>query len=169
VNARKKQPRAFNLRAHVPYLVTRAGALTSEAFMPALRRHRMTLAMWRVLAALHENEEQTLGELLVATSLEQSTLSRTVTALRDRGLISRKASRDDARAGRVALLTRGRAMTEQIIPAAMRSHAELVEGVASADLDVFIAVLERMYANLSGATQSRTAKMRRRAVGNGDE
>jgi MarR family transcriptional regulator, organic hydroperoxide resistance regulator len=107
---------AERLKNHVPYLVTRVAALVREAVAPILTEFDITLPMWRVLAALSQDGEQTIGALLVATSLEQSTLSRTITALQRRGLVSKKTQRDDARAITIAILAKGRALNERLAP-----------------------------------------------------
>jgi DNA-binding MarR family transcriptional regulator len=151
------------LENHAPYLVTRVAALVREAVAPILAEFNITLPMWRVLAALAQDGEQTVGELLIATSLEQSTLSRTISALQQRGLVSKKSRRDDARSIVIALLARGRAFSERLTPYWDGQHRMLVAGVDPADLERFKAVLDQLYVNISAATNSPTAKMRSRA------
>jgi MarR family transcriptional regulator, organic hydroperoxide resistance regulator len=154
---------SVSLKNHVPYLVTRVASLVREAVAPVLAEFDITLPMWRVMAALAAEGEQTVGELLIATSVEQSTLSRTVTALQRRGLVSKKTQRDNARSITVGLLARGHALNERLAPYWNGNHAELVAGVDAADLEVFKRVLDQLYANISAATDSPTAKMRSRA------
>jgi DNA-binding MarR family transcriptional regulator len=151
------------LKNHVPYLVTRVASLVREAVAPILAEFDITLPMWRVLAALGDDDEQTVGALLIATSLEQSTLSRTISVLQSRGLVSKKSQRDDARAITIGILARGRALNERLTPYWDGQHELLVAGVAAADLERFRTVLERLYANISVASDSPTAKMRSRA------
>ena len=151
------------LKNHVPYLVTRVASLVREAVAPVLTEFDITLPMWRVLAALTAEGELTVGELLIATSVEQSTLSRTVTALQRRGYVSKKTQRDNARSITVTLLARGRALSERLAPYWNGNHAALVAGVDAADLEVFKRVLDQLYANISAVTDSPTAKMRSRA------
>ena len=150
------------LTHHVPYLVARVASLVREAVAPILAEFDITLPMWRVLAVLGEDGERTVGELLVATSLEQSTLSRTISALQRRGLVSKKSRRDDARSIAVAILTRGRALNARLAPYWDGQHRMLVAGVDAADLACFKAVLDQLYDNVSAATDSPTAKMRSR-------
>jgi DNA-binding MarR family transcriptional regulator len=151
------------LKNHVPYLVTRVAALVREAVAPLLAEFDITLPMWRVLAVLGEDGEQTVGELLIATSLEQSTLSRTISALQSRGLVSKKSQRGDARAITIGILARGRAFNDRLAPYWDGQHKALVAGVDAADLERFKTVLDQLYANISAATDSPTAKMRSRA------
>ncbi len=152
----------FQLKNHVPYLVARVFALGSEAVAPVLREFDITLPMWRVLAALYDYGEQTAGELLVATSLEQSTLSRTISALSRRGFVSRKASRGNKRTITVGLLARGRTLSEQLLPHMVDAHRTLVAGVDPARLEIFLDVIDQLYENASRATNTPTARMRSR-------
>jgi MarR family transcriptional regulator, organic hydroperoxide resistance regulator len=155
---------AERLENHVPYLVTRVASLVREAVAPILAEFDITLPMWRILAALAQDGEQTVGELLIATSLEQSTLSRTITALQRAGLISKKNHRDDARSITIAILAKGRTLNERLAPYWDGQHRMLVAGVDAADLERFKAVLAQLYANIAAATNSPTAKMRSRAA-----
>jgi DNA-binding MarR family transcriptional regulator len=152
-----------SIENHVPYLVARVAALVREAVAPILAEYDITLPMWRVLATLAANGEQTTGSLLIATALEQSTLSRTITALERRGFVSKKTIRGDARSITVRLLAAGRAFNDRLVPHWIHQHATLTAGVAAADLEVFKGVLDTLYANISAATNSPTAKMRTRA------
>jgi DNA-binding MarR family transcriptional regulator len=154
------------LENHVPYLVARVAALVREAVAPILAEFDMTLPMWRVLASLAQDGEQTVGELLIATSLEQSTLSRTISALQRRGLVSKKSRSNDARSIVIALLARGRTFNERLAPYWDGQHRMLVAGVDPADLERFKTVLDQLYVNISAATNSPTAKMRSRARSN---
>ena len=154
---------AERIRNHVPYLVARVAALVHEAVLPILAEFEITLPMWRVLAVLGQDGEQTIGALLIATSLEQSTLSRTISALQKRGLVSKKSRRDDARSIAIGILARGRTLNERLAPYWDGQHKMLVAGVDGADLDVFKRVLDHLYANISAAADSPTAKMRSRA------
>jgi MarR family transcriptional regulator, organic hydroperoxide resistance regulator len=154
---------SVTLKNHVPYLVARVAALVREAVAPILAEYDITLPMWRVLAALAADGEQSTGALLIATSLEQSTLSRTISALEQRGFVSKKAARGNARSITVRLLAPGRAFNERLVPYWTNQHATLVNGVDAPDLEVFKAVLDRLYENISAATNSPTAKMRSRA------
>ena len=151
------------LTNHVPYLVTRVASLVREAVAPILAEFDITVPMWRVLAALSDGGDLTIGDLLIATSLEQSTLSRTITALQKRGLISKKSQRRDARSIAVGILARGKALNERLAPYWDGQNRMLTAGVSATDLDHFKTVLDRLYQNVSAATNSPTAKMRSRA------
>ena len=63
-----------------PYLINRVGfALVAGFTGDALDRHHLSIAMWRVLAALSNNGQQRQIDLADMTSIDVSTLSRLVT------------------------------------------------------------------------------------------
>ena len=154
----------YQLDRHVPYLIARLAALVREVIAPVLTDYDITLPMWRVLGSLAEKKEQTVGDLLLATSLEQSTLSRTLSALENRGLIAKKINLDDGRTISIALVARGRALTQRLQPHWDDAHTSLVSGVSKRDLETFIRVVDQLYRNASVAIDTPTARMRLRAT-----
>jgi DNA-binding MarR family transcriptional regulator len=90
-----------------------------------------------------------LGELAQLTSIEISTLSRTVATLHRRGLVLRDRSDPDARAVRVALTARGRETTLRIIPLALRCEATALAGFAPEEAEQLRRLLRRLFGNLA--------------------
>ena len=63
-----------SLKWSLGFLLNRAGVSVSNAFSQELKMSGMTLAMWRVLAALHDTGHQSLSGLAELISVEISTL-----------------------------------------------------------------------------------------------
>jgi MarR family transcriptional regulator, organic hydroperoxide resistance regulator len=138
----------FNLQEYLPYLLNRSAVRIVETFAGDLRAANITLPMWRALAALRHGGPMRLGELAVLTSIEMSTLSRTVAAMSRKGLLTRTRSSSDARAVHVALAPEGFALTERLIPAALRCEAAALDGFTGAEVEMLRSLLYRLYANL---------------------
>jgi MarR family transcriptional regulator, organic hydroperoxide resistance regulator len=142
----------FNLQEYVPYLLNRCAIRGVETFVGDLRAASITLPMWRALAALRHGGSMRLGELAEMTSIEMSTLSRTVAAMNRKSLLSRTRSSSDARAVQVTLTPEGLALTERLIPAALRCEAAALDGFTGAEVELLRSLLRRLYGNLqSGA------------------
>jgi len=139
----------LDLGEYLPYLLNRAGTRIATAFAAAVREHGVTLPMWRVLAALHQREDQRLGELAESTSIEVSTLSRLVGSLQDRGLVERRRSSGDGRSVTVGRTTAGRALTARIIPLARRYEDVALAGFSAAEADALKGMLRRLYTNMA--------------------
>jgi DNA-binding MarR family transcriptional regulator len=142
----------FELRNHLAYLLNRVGFLARDNMSHALAPDGVTLPMWRVLASLYCAGEETIGGLVPHTSLEQSTVSRTVAALHQRRLVSRTPGKDDARLVVVRLTAKGRMLTEKLIPHARNADRILTGGISQADVQQLRELFDKLYVNMMRAT-----------------
>ena len=141
--------RKFKLDDFLPYLVNRVGAALVARFSErTLARHRLSIDMWRVLAALSNNGAQRQIDLAGMTSIETSTVSRLVSRLVQRGLVSRSRSRTNSREVVVALSRRGRALVDRLIPLAQALERSASAGLPARDIALAKHVLRRLYGNL---------------------
>jgi MarR family transcriptional regulator, organic hydroperoxide resistance regulator len=139
----------LHLNDFLPYLINRVGSALAVRFtQDRLAAHGLSIAMWRVLAALSNNGGQRQIDLAGFTSIDASTLSRLVTRLIRMGLVTRSRSRTNSREVVVTLSARGRAIVDRLIPAALDLEEILSAGVAKKDLEVVKRSLRKMYANM---------------------
>jgi DNA-binding MarR family transcriptional regulator len=140
----------LDLDEYIPYLVNRVGfALVANFTADALAPHDLSIAMWRVLAALSANGEQRQVDIADLTSIDVSTLSRLVTRLVRRGLVTRTRSKASSREVVVELAPKGRALVESLIPVARGLEGTAIAGVSRKDLAVVKRSLRRMHANMA--------------------
>ncbi len=133
----------------LPYLVNRAGAaLVARFTQETLAGEHLTIDMWRVLAALSENGGQRQVDLAGMTSIETSTVSRLVTRLVHRGLVTRSRSRSNSREVVVQLSSKGATLVRKLIPIALDLERAALTGIPAKDLAAIKGWLRRMYANL---------------------
>lgn len=137
----------FDLARFLPYHINRTGVRLASAFGDELARYELTVPMWRVLAALWHGGEQKAGDLMTATSIEQSTLSRLMTAMEKRGLLTRNRSKSDARTVVVKLSAEGRKLTKELIPYALRNERIALRGFSEEEVDRLLNMLSRIYEN----------------------
>jgi DNA-binding MarR family transcriptional regulator len=141
----------LDLDDFMPYLINRVGVAVATNFTSnTLARHDLSIAMWRVLAALSANGEQRQTDLAAMTSIDESTLSRLVTRLVRRSLVTRTRSKSNSREVVVQLSPKGRALVDTLIPIARKLEEQAVAGVPAKDLALVKRSLRRMYANLAG-------------------
>jgi DNA-binding MarR family transcriptional regulator len=140
----------LELDDYLPYLVNRVGsALASRFTTEALAGHDLSLAMWRVLVALSSNGEQRQIDLAAMTSIEVSTLSRLVTRLASRGLVTRNRSASDSREVAVRLSAQGRNVVDRLIPVARALEEQAIAGLAPRELALVKQALRQCYRNLT--------------------
>jgi DNA-binding MarR family transcriptional regulator len=139
----------LNLGNYLPYLINRVGFALVESFTAdALTSNGLSIAMWRVLAALSNNGEQRQVDLVEMTSIDASTMSRLVSRLVRIGLVTRSRSATSNREVVVELSPKGRALVERLIPIAKELERTASGGVSARDLTVAKRALGRMYDNL---------------------
>ena len=147
-------PHKLDLADYLPYLVNRVGAVIAEQFgAAALKPHRLSIAMWRVMAVLASGGGRRQIDLAVLTSIDVSTLSRLITRLVRMGLVTRSRSMSSNREVAVKLSAKGRALVIRLIPIARAYERAAIAGLSTDELAVVKRCLRRIYANM----QSRPA------------
>lgn len=138
----------FELGRYLPYLINRAGVRLAVGFGRELRRHRIVLQEWRVLAALAAGGPQRLSGLAALTSIDLSTLSRLAGRMTRAGLLARSRAEGDRREIALTLTARGRRTTRAIVPVARRYERAALRGFSAAEEAALKDMLVRVYTNL---------------------
>src|SRR5215510_4639495 len=137
---------------YLPYLINRVGWLLVVDFgQNTLARHHLSIAMWRVLAVLANDDGQRQIDVAARTSIDVSTLSRVVTRLVKMGLVTRTRSATNSREVVVRLTPKGAAVLARVIPHAVALERTAMAGVPAKDLGVVRRSLRRMYQNLAAS------------------
>jgi DNA-binding MarR family transcriptional regulator len=136
------------LDSYLPYLLNRAGARIAASFSEEVRPLGATLQMWRVLAALREQDGRRMGDLSKTTSIEVSTLTRLVDTMEKKGLVARRRDAADARVVALHVTPAGRRLTQRITPIAERYERVALAGFTAVETDTLKATLRRLYINM---------------------
>jgi DNA-binding MarR family transcriptional regulator len=136
------------LEQYLPYLLNRAGARIAAAFNVEMRQIGASLQVWRVLAALREQDGRRMGDLSKTTSIEVSTLTRLVDNMEKDGLVARRREAGDARAVTLHVTAVGRRLTQRIVPIAERYEAVALKGFTAGEAVVLKKALRRLYDNM---------------------
>jgi MarR family transcriptional regulator, organic hydroperoxide resistance regulator len=156
----------LDLGDYLPYLVNRVGSIVAEQFgEEALAPHGLSLAMWRVLAALASAGEQRQIDLADLTSIDSSTLSRLVTRLIRVGLVTRTRSATSSREVVVKLSAKGNTIVAGLIPIARDYETAAIGGLSPEELMVLKRCLRRMYSNMKQRPAAQQARRPKRAAG----
>jgi DNA-binding MarR family transcriptional regulator len=130
---------------------------------PTLADCGVSLQEWRVLAALRQVQEQRVSDLAAVTSIDISTLSRTLSAMQRRGLIERqRPDNGDARVVYVRATDRGRAVTDRIIPEAQRLETVALAGFTPEEEQALKDMLVRVFGNIGSGPHARPSAAERR-------
>jgi MarR family transcriptional regulator, organic hydroperoxide resistance regulator len=144
-----RHPGKLDLADYLPYLVNRVGSIIAQQFgSEVLAAHGLTIAMWRVLAALAAHGSIRQIDLADFTSIDASTLSRLVSRLVRAGLVTRGRSANSDREVAVKLSGKGDALVARLIPLARQYEAAAIAGLTREELLVLKRCLRRVYANM---------------------
>ena len=144
------QKQRLDLDNYLPYLLNRVGfALVDSFTADALKANGLSIDMWRLLAALANRGASRQVDLAAMTTTEPSTMSRNVTRLVHRGLVTRGRSKTSSREVVVALSPKGQALVQRLIPIAKELEQTTSEGLPAKDLAVVKRALRLMYDNLA--------------------
>jgi MarR family transcriptional regulator, organic hydroperoxide resistance regulator len=144
-----KTPVKLDLAEYLPYLVNRVGSIVADQFgAEALVPHGLSIAMWRVMAALASNGAQRQIDLSDLTSIDASTLSRLVSRLMRAGIVTRTRSASSNREVIVKLSAKGHVLVSRLIPIALEYESEAISGLSAGDLSILKRGLRRMYTNM---------------------
>lgn len=138
----------LDLDDYLPYLLNRAGAKIADAFGKVTRQHGISLQMWRVLAALNQQDGQSVGSLAATTSIETSTLSRLLDQMQKKRLLLRQRDSDDQRSVTIHRTPSAAAITEKLIPVALAYESMALIGFTRGDEKTLKSMLRRLYQNL---------------------
>jgi DNA-binding MarR family transcriptional regulator len=131
-----------------PYIMNRIMARWNINLSESMRTWDMTTLKMRALAVLSVSSSLTINELSVFAVTEQSTMSRTVDALEEQGLIRRTPRSDDMRIRDVSITENGRALFEQVWPALHDNLLSMCEGIDEDEYRAFLATLHKMLRNI---------------------
>src|ERR1700722_6974011 len=147
------RPTTLDLGDYLPYLVNRVGSIIADQFgSEALKPHHLSIAMWRVMAALAASGSLRQIDLADLTSTDSSTLSRLVTRLVRMRLLTRSRSAKSNREVAIELSAKGKALVARLIPVAREYEAAAIAGLSREELDVLKRCLRQVYGNMKNRT-----------------
>jgi DNA-binding MarR family transcriptional regulator len=117
-------------------------------FNPALSAVGLSIAEWRAMAVINRLDGCLMSELAEFTTVDRTTLTRTIDHLSAKELTVRVASPQDRRQVRVELTAQGRIVIDQAVNA-LRTHNErALGGLSDDELTTLRALLQRILRNL---------------------
>jgi MarR family transcriptional regulator, transcriptional regulator for hemolysin len=124
----------------------------SRRYVLRFERHAaeisLTLVQCRALTHLEKNEGISQARLAELTDVEPMAMVRILDRMEADGVIERQPDPDDRRARRLHLTARAKPLLEEIWRLAALTRAETFAGIARAEREAFIDVLERLDSNL---------------------
>jgi DNA-binding MarR family transcriptional regulator len=148
---KRPRPRSappFRLEAHLFYYFSQILARRTRALNAELRPFGLDYPRWRVLAVLNENPDCSMQRLADASSVDRTTLTRTVNLMEAEGLVSRRPRATDRRGVEMSLTPLGRRTLETILPLVLAETDRALAGFAAGEIEGLRRQLGRMVENL---------------------
>ena len=140
-------------RQSLPMLLMRARETVMSRFRPHLRSHGVTEQQWRILRVLAEHHQVELLELSARCLIQPPSLSRTVPALVERGLVNRELHPEDHRRVLVSLTGEGQELFDTMAAESARIYAEIEAELSAAGLMEIYSMLSDLV-DVLGAPES---------------
>ena len=140
--------RAFRLEDHLFFHFSQILARRTRALNERLRPYGLDYSRWRVLAVLQEHSGATMGRLADLTSVDRTTLTRTLGLMEKAGLVERRERESDRRSLAISLTAKGRRLFERILPLALLETGRALTGFSSEEIGALRERLKRMADNL---------------------
>jgi homoprotocatechuate degradation regulator HpaR len=119
----------------LPMLLMRSREAVMSRIRPHLRSHGLTDQQWRILRAVAADEPVELLDLSQRCLIQPPSLSRTVPALSERGLVRREDHPSDRRRALISLTDEGRELFERVSEGSARIYAQIREDIGGDRLD----------------------------------
>jgi DNA-binding MarR family transcriptional regulator len=138
----------FSLDRHVFFWMTQAIASRDRRLAQEMKGFGLRVPEWRALAALYARRRCTMTELADLSSIDRTTLTRTVDRMEDAGWATRYADARDARVTRLALTPGGERLFRRIWPTVRQLNRAAMDGLPAGAAESLRRTLERMKHNL---------------------
>ena len=139
----------FPLTDHVAFrLIHLADVISRAATAVYESRYGINNSELRAMIVLREQQPLTVGELSRRGRIDKAWVSRSISSLRKRGLVSSKAHPTDSRMTHVSLTPAGVELTRQLAPIAWERQKRLLTGLSPQEAFRVIEILERNAENL---------------------
>ncbi len=147
------------------HLLHRAGQCADELFALKSGKSELTPRQFAVLRAVSHAEDVSQTALVDVTGIDRSTLADIVRRLVERGLLSRKRTKQDARMYAVRLSAAGRHAIDAAVPAAAATNEALLAALPAGQRTAFITALQRIVETMGPISSAKVApKSRARAA-----
>ena len=140
----KAERQAAFVDDYLAYLLARASHLISAEFHAVVRRARLPVLQWRVLAALAEGHALSVGEVATIVLTPQSTLTRVAERMVRAGLLLRAADEADRRITRIRLSADGSTLARKLVRQAQAHESAVLALLDAGDAAALKRVLRLM-------------------------
>lgn len=138
----------INLRAFIPYRLTRLSENFSKVTSPRYKKHKVTSPEWRVLAILTEYGIASSKFIQEHTTLSRSRVNRTLDSMVNKQWVTREPEAHDRRQNKIKLTELGQSAFAEAGQVAKDTQDEWLESFSNAEIAQIYQLLDRLEQNM---------------------
>jgi DNA-binding MarR family transcriptional regulator len=143
----------LDLDRYVPaYITFIANKLSNSATAVYSRNFGVNVTEWRILSQLAIEPGIPASRICHVIGFDKGPVSRTLSAMQKRGLITIRTDPEDGRSHSISLTARGRTTHDKVIVAALDRERRLLSCLNDNERDLLIDLLRRLHDNLGAVT-----------------
>jgi DNA-binding MarR family transcriptional regulator len=150
----------MNPQPHPGLLIASARRRIKQAVLERIADRQLTSQQFWMIIAVHEIPGISQVEIAARTRADPPNVSRALSALGDRGLVSAEADPEDRRRTCVRLTPAGRRLARELIPIARELRDAMLAGMSAAEVATLRGSLQRLTANLDALEDRRASQGR---------
>lgn len=141
---------SFQLENHVFFWITQVLDARNRRLARELKALNLRVTEWRVLASLFSRQNLSMGQLADLSSIDRTTLSRTVDRMVKAGWVFRISDASDNRITRLRLTSTGQDLFDKVWPLIERANHAASKTLPESAVGMVCWVLSEMRNNLVG-------------------
>ena len=139
----------LDLDRYVPAFITFiANKLSNSATVFYQKNFGVNVTEWRIMSLLAIEPGIPASRICHVIGFDKGPVSRTLSLLQKRGLVTIRTSPDDGRTHSISLTAKGRATHDKVIVAALERERRLLSVLRKDEREVLIDLLRRVHGNL---------------------
>lgn len=138
----------FDRREWVFYWVTLVAARYEQKLETYLKNEGLDIPSWRVLMLMHPEKPRSVSFLANQSITKQSTMTRIVYRMRDKGLVTVKTSQEDGRVSVVSVTDKGYKLRQKAWKIVRQSTNQTFESMENEEIDELNANLSLIFDRL---------------------
>ncbi|MBZ0217840.1 MAG: MarR family transcriptional regulator [Fimbriimonadaceae bacterium] len=138
----------ISLDDFLPYLINRISNRLNMDLSASMKSLGITIPYYRILSVLNARNGSSIGEIVVYTMTEQSTVSKLIGRMESNGLVERRPDPSDGRIVNIHLCQAGREALAKIRPLALTHYLRAIEGIDKEEQKSLIGTLHKVLDNI---------------------
>ena len=140
----------LRLNSFLPYVLNNLAERVSAGLSSIyVNEYQLSIPEWRVIANLAEHETLNARQIVEFTTMEKSKVSRAVSNLSERGLVSQQRAEGDSRAKDLTLTAAGKDLYRSIVPRVLDWERDLLAEMSSGEYRDLMHLLEKRLVRLA--------------------